>query len=99
MKVIALLPMKANSERVKGKNFRLFCGKPLFQWILETLRKVERIDQIVINTDARELLSKNGLVEDERVLLRDRSPAICGDFVSMTLLLLMIFKIQMAMPI
>ena len=24
MKVIALLPMKANSERVKGKNFKTF---------------------------------------------------------------------------
>ena len=26
-KVVALLPMKANSERVRGKNFREFCGK------------------------------------------------------------------------
>ncbi|MBR9865380.1 MAG: acylneuraminate cytidylyltransferase family protein, partial [Rhodobacteraceae bacterium] len=27
--------MKANSQRVKGKNFRDFCGKPLFRWILD----------------------------------------------------------------
>ena len=26
--LVALLPMKANSERVKGKNFREFAGKP-----------------------------------------------------------------------
>ena len=34
-KIVALLPMKANSERVKGKNFRLLAGKPLFLWILD----------------------------------------------------------------
>ena len=32
MKVVALLPMKANSERVKGKNFRDFGGKLSFDY-------------------------------------------------------------------
>ena len=80
---IALLPMKANSERVKGKNFRDFCGKPLFRWILETLLAIEDIDQIVINTDARHILAKNGLVETDRIIIRDRKPEICGDHISM----------------
>ena len=46
--IAALLPMKANSERVQGKNFREFCGKPLFRWILDTLLEVEEIDQVII---------------------------------------------------
>ena len=37
MKLIAILPMKANSERVKGKNFKILGEKPLFKWILDTL--------------------------------------------------------------
>lgn len=82
-KVIALLPMKANSERVKGKNFRDFNGKPLFRWILDTLLDVAEIDQIIINTDARHILAANGLVDTDRVLIRDRKLEICGDFVSM----------------
>jgi CMP-N-acetylneuraminic acid synthetase len=82
-KIIALLPMKANSDRVKGKNFRDFNGKPLFRWILDTLLAVPAIDQIVINTDARHILADNGLVDSERVLIRDRKPEICGDLVSM----------------
>src|SRR5690606_38419858 len=86
-RIIALLPMKANSERVKGKNFRDFCGKPLFRWILDTLLEVQEIDQVVINTDARHILAENGLVDAERVLIRDRKPEICGDFVSMNLVL------------
>jgi CMP-N-acetylneuraminic acid synthetase len=79
--------MKANSERVRGKNFREFCGKPLFRWMLDTLLQVDEIDRVVINTDARQILADNGLVESERVLIRDRKPQICGDNVSMNLVL------------
>jgi len=88
--ITALLPMKAHSERVKSKNFRDIAGKPLFRWILDSLMAVEAIDNVVINTDAREILSSNGLNTgdyDGRVIIRDRKPDICGDFVSMNLIL------------
>ncbi|MBM9613655.1 acylneuraminate cytidylyltransferase family protein [Desulfobulbus rhabdoformis] len=85
--IVALLPMKANSERVKGKNFREFCGKPLFQWILDSLLAVDAIDKVVINTDARSILAENGLLETERIIIRDRKPEICGNHVSMNLVL------------
>lgn len=85
--LVALLPMKANSERVKGKNFREFAGKPLFRWILDTLLKVSSIDCIVINTDARSILAENGLVESNRIMIRDRPPELCGDMVSMNKIL------------
>ncbi len=86
-RIVALLPMKAHSARVSGKNFRDFCGKPLFRWILETLLSIEDVDQVVINTDARDILAAHGLVDTDRVLIRDRKPEICGDFVSMNLVL------------
>jgi CMP-N-acetylneuraminic acid synthetase len=87
VKVVALLPMKANSERVKGKNFREFGGKPLFRWMLDTLLSVSEIDLIVINTDARNVLAENGLFENDRILIRDRNAKICGDMVSMNLVI------------
>lgn len=86
-KVIALLPMKANSTRVPGKNFKDFCGKPLFKWILDALLAVDEIDHVVINTDARDILIANGLKESERVVIRQRKPEICGDEVSMNVVL------------
>jgi CMP-N-acetylneuraminic acid synthetase len=86
-KVVALLPIKANSERVKGKNFRILYGKPLFKWILDTLLSIKEIDQVVINTDARNLFKEYGLVDHERLLLRDRKKEIQGDSVSMNLVL------------
>ncbi len=79
--------MKANSQRVKGKNFRELAGKPLFKWILDSLLAVEEIDCVVINTDARHILAENGLVESDRVIIRDRKPELCGDMVSMNLIL------------
>lgn len=80
---IALMPLKAHSERIPGKNFRSFCGKPLFRWMLDTLLATEDVDLIVINTDARAELEANGLEPNPRVLVRERKPELCGDFVSM----------------
>ena len=87
MRIVALLPMKANSERVKGKNFRDFGGKPLFKWVLDTLLSVAEIDLIVINTDARHILAQYGLIDNERILIRDRNEEICGDLISMNLII------------
>ena len=79
--------MKANSERVKGKNFREFNGKPLFRWTLDTLLSIKEIDQVIINTDARDVLAENGLIETKRIVIRDRKQEICGDIVSMNLII------------
>lgn len=89
-RLVALLPMKAHSARVTSKNFRSFAGKPLFRWILDTMLSVEAIEKVVINTDARQILADHGLNDGDaggRVMIRDRKPEICGDFVSMNLVL------------
>jgi CMP-N-acetylneuraminic acid synthetase len=86
-KVVALLPMKAHSERVKGKNFRALAERPLFRWILDSLQAVPQIQSIVINTDARAILASHGLVDGGGVHIRDRRPDLCGDFVSMNKIL------------
>ena len=83
VKIAALLPIKAHSARVPGKNFRDFCGRPLYRWILDTLLSLPEIANVVINTDAQRELEATGLVEDERVALRKRPPELCGDAVSM----------------
>jgi CMP-N-acetylneuraminic acid synthetase len=48
---------------------------------------VDEIDRVVINTDARAILAGHGLIETDRVMIRDRRPEICGDTVSMNLVL------------
>jgi len=86
-KVVALLPMKAHSERVSGKNFRDLAGKPLYRWILDTLLSIDEVDQVVINTDARKILEDSGLQCTGRIRLRDRKQELLGDFTSMNLIL------------
>ena len=58
MKIVALLPLKAHSERIPGKNFKPLAGKPLFRWILDTLLGIDAIDRVVINTDAQHELDR-----------------------------------------
>lgn len=55
-KITALIFIKKNSERVPGKNFRPFNGKPLFTIILDRLDKMECIDKILVDTDSEEVL-------------------------------------------
>jgi CMP-N-acetylneuraminic acid synthetase len=86
-RIVALLPIKAHSERVAGKNFRPFAGRPLFYWMLDTLQTMPEIERIIINTDAREQLVQAGLRESSRVCVRDRPPHLCGDHVSMNLII------------
>jgi len=79
--------MKAHSERVAGKNFRLFAGKPLFRWILDTLLNTESVGSVVINTDARDLLLSHGLAQSDKIIIRDRKPELCGNEISMNRIL------------
>ena len=79
--------MKANSERVKGKNFKNFCGKPLFKWVLDKLLDINEISEVIINTDAQEILYENGMEDNEKILVRNRRKEICGDSVSMNLVI------------
>jgi len=82
----AFIPIKEHSERVPGKNFRLLEGKPLFMWIIDALLSSNGIDEIVIDTDstAPELLE---LVRNERITIKERNFELCGDGVSMNLLI------------
>ncbi|GLS26966.1 cytidylyltransferase domain-containing protein [Marinibactrum halimedae] len=86
-KIIALMPLKANSSRVPGKNFKSLHGKPLFRWMLDKLLICEEIAQVIINTDAQKELEEAGLPDSSKLLIRDRKQELCGDEVSMNLVI------------
>lgn len=52
-KIVALLPMRHISDRVKGKNYRSFAGKPLFHYITNSLLRCPLISTVVIDTDSK----------------------------------------------
>ncbi|MEM1166460.1 MAG: acylneuraminate cytidylyltransferase family protein [Planctomycetota bacterium] len=55
--VLAIVPMRHDSERVQGKNRRSFLGRPLYHRIIETLAASERVNAIAVDTDSDEILS------------------------------------------
>lgn len=51
-RLAALVPMRHSSERVPGKNYRMFAGKPLYHRIINTLLACSLVDEIMIDTDS-----------------------------------------------
>ena len=80
--VKALVPMRHHSQRVPGKNYRPLAGKPLFHYILDTLLKVDMIEQVVVDTDSEVI--KRGIRENfPEVHILDRPLALSADEISM----------------
>jgi CMP-N-acetylneuraminic acid synthetase len=51
-RIAAFVPMRHESERVKGKNYRPLGGRPLFHHIVTSLLACPRIDEVLIDTDS-----------------------------------------------
>ena len=56
MKVVAVIPVKKNSSRVKNKNIRLLGDKPLFIHMLDKLLSIKKINEVWIDTDSLEII-------------------------------------------
>lgn len=79
-KIKALVPMKGHSERVPNKNIRLLGGKPAFHWIMESLSNSKYVDEIVINTDSKEIAQS--AIDNFKVTIIKRPDFLLGDMVS-----------------
>lgn len=58
--IVALVPMRHHSERVLGKNYRLFAGKPLYHHIVEHLLACSLVAEVVIDTDSPTVMADCG---------------------------------------
>lgn len=83
MNVIALLPMKGHSERVKNKNMRLFDGHPLYHAVMRSLLASKYVHKVVIDTDSDRIAQDARLSFGDDVIIVERPISIQGDFVSM----------------
>ncbi len=50
-KILAIIPARAGSKRLPGKNVKKLVGKPLIQWTIEAVQACQFVDTIVISTD------------------------------------------------
>lgn len=54
--MVAVIPVRAGSQRVKDKNFRPFAGKSLLEHKLDIIKNLP-VDDIIINTDSEEAIA------------------------------------------
>jgi CMP-N-acetylneuraminic acid synthetase len=55
--IAAIVPMRHDSERVAGKNYRLFACKPLYHHVITNLLQSPLINTVVIDTDSPFVIS------------------------------------------
>lgn len=53
-KIVAIIPIKSNSKRVKKKNFKKIGNKKLYEFLLEKVSKCN-FDEVYVDSDSREL--------------------------------------------
>jgi len=85
--IVALVPMRHNSVRVPGKNYRPLAGKPLFHHILDTLLACAEISRVVVDTDSPTIMDSLRQDYPQVVILR-RPEHLCADTIPMNEVLL-----------
>jgi N-acylneuraminate cytidylyltransferase/CMP-N,N'-diacetyllegionaminic acid synthase len=53
-RVLAIVPARAGSKGLPGKNIRPLAGKPLLAWPIAAARASAHVDRVIISTDSRE---------------------------------------------
>jgi|TARA_B100001971_G_scaffold195024_1_gene201543 CMP-N-acetylneuraminic acid synthetase len=76
MKIIAMIPARMGSKRIKNKNIRYLGDKPLINHILENAKKSKYFSEIYINS---ENFIFNNLAEENNVKFYKRSNYLTSD--------------------
>ena len=68
MKTVCIVPIKKNSKRIEGKNFKNIRGKPLYSFLLEKL-KYCNFDEIYVDSDS-EVIKKYAIKNNFKFIKR-----------------------------
>lgn len=52
---LAVIPARGGSKRIPRKNIKVFCGKPIILWSIETALQSGCFDEVVVSTDDAEI--------------------------------------------
>lgn len=55
MRTVCFIPIKLNSERVPGKNFRILNGKKLYEHICEHVKEAGVFEDVYVDTNSEEI--------------------------------------------
>ena len=57
-KIIAMIPARAGSQRLKLKNLAIINGKPLVYYAIKAAKKSKIFDKIVLSTDDQKIIKR-----------------------------------------
>lgn len=86
-RIVAIVPMRHDSKRVPGKNYRPMGDRPLYHHIVHTLLQVPQVSQVVIDTDS-DLIRFDAARNFPQVKVVDRPAQLRADTVPMNDVLL-----------
>ena len=82
MKIIALIPARSGSKRIKNKNVKKLLGVPLINWTIRSALKTKQISKIFISTDDEKIIN---MCKKYNVIVPWKRPArLSGDKVNST---------------
>lgn len=55
--VLGIVTARGGSKSIPRKNIKLFAGKPLIAWAIESLKKSGAVDRVIVTTDDEEIAS------------------------------------------
>lgn len=67
---ICIIPARAGSERIPGKNIKIFRGRPIIQWVIETVIKSSLFDVVMCSTDSAQIAEIASRIGAETPFLR-----------------------------
>ena len=67
--IAAIVPMRHSSERVPGKNYRDFNGRPLYHWVIDSLLACDKITSVIIDTDSPTIMEDSAKAFPEVILM------------------------------
>ena len=77
MKVLAIVPVRSGSKRLKNKNILKFGNKPLINHTIDKLNSLKSITKIVVSTDYKNL--KKILKKNKKIAIHKRSKNLASD--------------------
>lgn len=81
-RTIAFIPARGGSKSIPHKNIKEFCGKPLIYWVIDSLRQLEFISEIVVATDNQLIIDTVSSFNISQLSVYKRDPANATDTAS-----------------
>ena len=55
-RILAIIPARAGSKRLPGKNIKELAGKPLIQWSMEAAKNSALLTEVIVSTDDEKIV-------------------------------------------